>query len=793
MKFLLLAMASQSATPESSAPLARRQVQVPLRGHNNKTKKPSSRPPCRGTDSPGSTYRTRSRWQALAARAARSSASRNPALATDAIGGTTKLAYDGGNRLASVTDPNNNPVERYSYDGRGRITGMTDRKGQAGTIEYDIAGRVARTVLADATMDYTYDAAGRMTELTETPTGAGAGNAGTSGGVKRVNLTYDILDRVTQEKHEAGGIITVTDHQYDALDRRTRRSVSASGTGAGTVGAVNFGPDITDYAYDDVDRLTVITYRGNGASTGTLNQTTSYQYDIANRLISKTFPDLANPSSAGSNINRITVAYAYDNASRPTDITYRRGDASGNSVGPVIEQISYQYDATGQRISKTTLNEVGNQETPFSATYNAANRMTAITLNPNSQAGFTPATAATYTLSYDLNGNLTTRQNTSPVSPANPNPSADTTTYTWDARNRLIQIQGNGSSAVYQYDAMGRRTQRNITQAGSATQTTTYLYDGLQAVGELKAQAGATPAQSTAFTTGLAIDEVIARYTTIQPSAGNPQVTQQARAYLTDALGTVMQQVREDQSTLNTYGYSPYGQSATAGGDEGNSIQYTGRENDGVGGIGGGGITFHRNRYYDSVAKVWLSEDPIGIAGGTNVRAYVGGDPVSLGDPDGLEPNGARGYCDCDRIASAAMQKLSAPGYGVKDDQSAGWGKFGVDTNKCNLFVCDVLLDALGVCPKRHGTLGGPLSAGDWADPSKKIPGFIVVSTPQPGDIVAIAFPYRDATGHVGIVAGANTSIYAAGSGVQASGWPWDQSKKPQGKPTFRRCVCSGG
>ena len=233
-------------------------------------------------------------------------------------------------RLTTVTDPNNNPVERYaydntgklttrtdavnqassySYDGRGRITGMLDRKGQTGTIEYDIAGRVARTVLADATMDYTYDAAGRMTQLTETPTGA---NSGTSGGIKRVTLTYDILDRVTQEKHEAGGISTVTDHQYDALDRRTRRSVSASGVGAGTVGAVNFGPDITDYSYDDADRLTAITYRGNGSAangTGTLNQTTTYQYDNANRLITKTFPDLANPngtsSSAGNPVNRI--------------------------------------------------------------------------------------------------------------------------------------------------------------------------------------------------------------------------------------------------------------------------------------------------------------------------------------------------------------------------------------------------------------------------------------------------------------------------------------------------------
>ena len=97
-----------------------------------------------------------------------------------------------------------------------------------------------------------------------------------------------------------------------------------------------------------------------------------------------------------------------------------------------------------------------------------------------------------------------------------------------------------------------------------------------------------------------------------------------------------MQQVREDQSTLNSYAYSPYGQSVTSGSDEGNSVQYTARENDGVGGIANNGITFHRNRYYDAVAKVWLSEDPIGPETALNGYQYVDGDPISGRDPEDL-------------------------------------------------------------------------------------------------------------------------------------------------------------
>lgn len=41
-------------------------------------------------------------------------------------------------------------------------------------------------------------------------------------------------------------------------------------------------------------------------------------------------------------------------------------------------------------------------------------------------------------------------------------------------------------------------------------------------------------------------------------------------------------------------------------------------------------------REYDPVQKRFLSEDPIGIAGGINLYAYVRGDPVSRIDPFGL-------------------------------------------------------------------------------------------------------------------------------------------------------------
>ncbi|HWU67360.1 MAG TPA: RHS repeat-associated core domain-containing protein, partial [Stenotrophobium sp.] len=57
---------------------------------------------------------------------------------------------------------------------------------------------------------------------------------------------------------------------------------------------------------------------------------------------------------------------------------------------------------------------------------------------------------------------------------------------------------------------------------------------------------------------------------------------------------------------------------------------YTGRE--GIGPF----LTYNRGRYYDSLLKRFISEDPIGWASGqANNYAYVSGNPVSYTDPTG--------------------------------------------------------------------------------------------------------------------------------------------------------------
>jgi RHS repeat-associated protein len=153
------------------------------------------------------------------------------------------------------------------------------------------------------------------------------------------------------------------------------------------------------------------------------------------------------------------------------------------------------------------------------------------------------------------------------------------------------------------------------------------IYAGSQSVGEVRNQQ-----LSHSLMTGLQMDEHIARI------ALNQGATPQVKTYLTDALGSVITTAKADQSLEVGYAFSPYGQTQKVGvenqvaGSE-NSNQYTGREND------NNGLYFYRARYYDPILKRFISEDPIGLAGGINSHAYVEGNPISYIDPDGLSKN----------------------------------------------------------------------------------------------------------------------------------------------------------
>jgi RHS repeat-associated protein len=165
--------------------------------------------------------------------------------------------------------------------------------------------------------------------------------------------------------------------------------------------------------------------------------------------------------------------------------------------------------------------------------------------------------------------------------------------------------------ASFTYDALGRRVSKTI--AGTGTQ---FLYDGPNPVQELQ---GGAP--SASLLTGRRLDEYFRR----TDSSSN------VSTMLQDGLGSAIGLVGSGQSIATSYTYQPFGGTTATGASNGNSYQFTGRENDDT------GLYYYRARYYSPTLQRFIAQDPIGFRGGdANLYGYTGEDPVNEIDPLGL-------------------------------------------------------------------------------------------------------------------------------------------------------------
>lgn len=293
-------------------------------------------------------------------------------------------------------------------------------------------------------------------------------------------------------------------------------------------------------------------------------------YDNANRRTCLTLP------------NGVVASYGYAD-SRVTSITYGT-DGSCASPPSNLGNLTYVYDAKGRRTS--TAGSLGAVTLPANV---AGGTSTAYNAD-NAQTKFNGTT-----LSYDADGDLL---------------SDGTNTYTWDARNHLTAIAG-GTTATFVYDAFGRRMSKTIS--GTATQ---FLYDRLNPVQELNGSNGVV----ANLLTGLRIDEYFTR------TASGTTST-----FLGDALGSTIGLVSANNGPIATnYTYQPFGVTTIGGSANGNSYEFTGRENDGT------GLYFYRARYYSPTFQRFVSQDPIGFTGGdVDLYGYVGNSPPKNRDPNG--------------------------------------------------------------------------------------------------------------------------------------------------------------
>jgi RHS repeat-associated protein len=392
-------------------------------------------------------------------------------------------------------------------------------------------------------------------------------------------ITYDPLDRLTGLAFAGGATRSFT---YDGGSRLTQVVDSQAGTITRTYDARDALTTETtpqgsvSYVHDAIGRRTSMTVTGQPAVT--------YSYDAADRLtgitqsgtglaVTASYDDAGRPSIV-TLPNGVTARYTFDAASQVEGIHYERG-------GATLGALTYGYDLAGRRTAvggswaRTGLPAA----TTAAATYDAANQLTSWNGVP---------------VTYDANGNLTTD---------------GTRTFTWDSQNRLTSISGP-TPASFVYDGVGRRSQKTV-----GAQTTAFLYDGPNAVQEL---VGGTP--SVNLLTGVGVDEVFAR----RDGGGN------THTLLADALGSTVR-LEDPGGTLPTeYSYAPFGGTTASGASSTNDAQFAGRDNDST------GLYYYRARYYNSTLQRFVSEDPIGFAGGdVNLHAYTFNSPTNFTDPSG--------------------------------------------------------------------------------------------------------------------------------------------------------------
>ena len=167
--------------------------------------------------------------------------------------------------------------------------------------------------------------------------------------------------------------------------------------------------------------------------------------------------------------------------------------------------------------------------------------------------------------------------------------------------------------AVYAYDSQNRRISKTVGE-----QTIHYHYD-LNNHLIAESLADGTPLREYLY---LDNEPLAMREYQINPGC---------YYFINDHLGTPQQLVTTTGTVVWQAAYLPYGEVQVQVNTITNNLRFPGQYFDAE-----TGLHYNWNRYYDPVTGRYISADPIGLEGGLNLYAYVGGNPVNLIDPEGL-------------------------------------------------------------------------------------------------------------------------------------------------------------
>ncbi|MBQ4154208.1 MAG: RHS repeat protein [Clostridia bacterium] len=293
--------------------------------------------------------------------------------------------YDNNNQLIAERI-NGAKISGYTYDKRGRLFKFDDLLSNASTkFTYDLIGRTTAVNSSDGQrMSYIYDSNNRVSHSIWS-LGNGALDTwyvygdGTSG--KRKNAIYSVnLDARPQLLYTYDPLCRLSSRTINTMSAYVTEYEYLSGNGENSttslVSKVINGADTFEYTYDSLGNITEIKKNGTVLESYTydsLNQlksvtrngvTTEYTYSGGNVTQVKTGGTTVKSYTYGdSEWHDLLTVYngqqiTYDSIGNP--LTYRDGYSFNWSSGRQLTGVSngsnsysYQYDAIGQRISKT--------------------------------------------------------------------------------------------------------------------------------------------------------------------------------------------------------------------------------------------------------------------------------------------------------------------------------------------------------------------------------------------------------------------------------------------------------
>ncbi|WP_206244440.1 RHS repeat-associated core domain-containing protein [Novosphingobium terrae] len=508
----------------------------------------------------------------------------------DRLGRIERFDYQG-DALAAVSDGNGNST-RFLYGVGSQPEAQIHPDGARESYSFDPAGTLQQLIRADGLrIDLSRNAAGQVTRMA-----AGDGVA---------SFDYDARGLLLSARNEEIDLAWRYDAQGRLIEERqgdqsVRYEYDAAGVQIGLV-----WPDgsAMRYTRDADQRLCAVTdWSGARHTLDYAPEEAGWRMLSPGGLVATTWQDQAGlPTGRRLETPDGTAfqqSYAYDAEDR---LVAREDSRLGalrvdyDAEGQVLAlqradgaSEQFAYDGAGNRIASAA----------GAARFNALNQMLV-------QGG--------ETFSYDQRGNLVERS------------SASHWRYAWDGFERLIRAEDDHGLVVrFAYDPLGRRIRKEV-RSGGTLRVTRMIWAGEQMIREIETiTADGWQDHGTRHIRDYAY----------WPESYTPLFQRDASGichYHVDPIGMPVRLTDAHGAIVWEAERTAFGALQLLAGGKYQPLRLPGQYHDAE-----TGLHYNRLRYYDPAIGRYLSRDPMGAAGGFNLYAYVGNDPLNRADPLGL-------------------------------------------------------------------------------------------------------------------------------------------------------------